>query len=88
MLGEVGAESSVVSLGVPAAAIALLDTTRGTGDFPRGMANAVETKGWSDWEQSGATTLIRAVIRQIAAAWAVLPLAATIRTTTPGGRGT
>ena len=48
-----GAVPSVMSQEMPAATIALLDTMRETGDFPRGMANAVKTKGWSDWEQSG-----------------------------------
>ena len=45
MLGEVGAESSVMSLGVPAAAIAHLKVMGETRDFPRGAANAAKMKG-------------------------------------------
>ena len=77
-----------MSMEIPEAIIAPLETMMGAEGFPRGTANAVKTKGSRCFDMSGATTVTRTVTRQMARAWAVPPLADTIRTITSVGRGT
>ena len=83
-----GAEPSVMSIEIPEAIIVPLETIMEAVDFPRGTANAVKTKGSRCLDPSGASTVIRTVTKQMARAWAMPPLAETIRTSTLVGRGT